>query len=97
MTVARKGPEIVRGLEAAALALDAGDAVAAAEALAAVEVACAEARDSGEQLTREELEQAGAYYARCQTGAKSAGEGLVASLLQSARLRSASNAYKSRT
>src|SRR5688572_8195134 len=97
MTLERKGPEIVRGLEAAALALDAGDAEAAAEALEAVSAACDEANASGEQLTPEELARAAPLHARCLQAAEQAGNGLVASLLQSAKLRSASHAYKSRT
>jgi hypothetical protein len=92
----RQGPTIVTSLEEAVRALDAGDTEAAALALEAVSAACAVATAQGEQLTRDELTRAGELYARCQRGAAHAGEGLVASLLESAKLRSASNAYKSR-
>ena len=97
MTVTRKGPEIVSGLEQAARALEAGDAETAAVALAAVEAACAEASANKEQLTPEELSVAGPLYEHCRQAAAQAGDGLLASLLQSAKLRSASHAYKSRT
>jgi hypothetical protein len=92
----RQGPAIVSRLEEAVQALDAGDTETAALALEAVAAACEAAGAKGEKLTPEELTRASELYARCQRGAAEAGDGLVASLLQSARLRSASHAYKSR-
>src|SRR5688500_8686267 len=96
MTLERKGPEIVSGLEAAAHALDAGDTEAAAIALEAVSAAGEQAQASGERLTPEELGKAGPLHAHCLRAAEQAGDGLLASMLQSAKLRSASHAYKSR-
>lgn len=92
----RQGPIIVSGLQAALQAFEAGDTDGAAQAMEIVSTACALAGAQGEQLTREELTTASELYARCQRGAAQVGDGLVASLLQSAKLRSASNAYKSR-
>jgi hypothetical protein len=92
----RQGPLIVSGLEQAVHALEAGDTETAALALEAVSAACALAGTQGEQLTRDELTLAAELYARCQGSAARAGDGLLASLLESAKLRSASHAYKSR-
>ena len=92
----RMGPKIVAGLEEAVRALDAGDTDTAARALEAVSQACDTASAQTERLTPAELSRASELYTRCQQAAQVTGDGLVASLLQSAKLRSASNAYKSR-
>lgn len=95
-TPSRLGPEIVRGFERAAQAFADGQTEQAALELEAVAKLCDAAQERGEQLTAEELRQASELHARCRQAASSTGDGLLTSMLESARMRSASNAYKSR-
>ena len=85
---------IVEGLAGATRALAAGEFDSAAELLLAVEAACAAADAAGERLSASELAQARELQGQLETLAQHNQAALMASLLQSARARTANHAYK---
>jgi hypothetical protein len=85
---------IVEGLAGARRALAAGDLDAAADLLAAVEAACAAADASGARLSAGELAEASTLQGQLETMARHNQASLMASLLHSARARTANHAYK---
>jgi hypothetical protein len=85
---------IVEGLAGATRALAAGEFHVASELLAAVEAACAAADAAGERLNASELARARELQGQLETMAQSNQASLMASLLHSARARTANHAYK---
>jgi hypothetical protein len=95
LTPSRQAPHaIIEGLAGATRALAVGEFDAAAALLAAVEAACAAADAAGERLDAAELAKARELQGQLETMAKSNQSSLMASLLQSARARTANHAYK---
>lgn len=94
MTTAGQGRGIVDGLAGAARALAAGEVAAAAELLAAVEAACAAVEAAGERLAARDLAEARKLQGQLETMAQGNQASLMASLLHSARARTANHAYK---
>lgn len=90
----RPGPRIVAGLEAAARALRAGQLETAAELLTAVEAACVSAESHNGALTAVEARQARQLFAELQPTVREAQATLASSMLQTARVRAANDAYK---
>jgi hypothetical protein len=90
----RQARPIVEGLAGATRALAAGEFDAAVELLAAVEAACAAADAAGERLDASELAQAHDLQRQLETMAQTNQASLMASLLHSARARTANHAYK---
>ena len=84
---------LLRSLEQAATAMELGEMEAAAAAMDAVAAACQATQAAGVRLPEGELKRAKELFARCQLVAERTQEDLLASLLQSARLRNASRAY----
>jgi hypothetical protein len=93
MANGRGGP-IVEGLAGAARALATGEFDVAADLLAAVDAACAAAEAAGERLSASELTAARALQVELEAMARTNQSSLMASLLQSARARTAGHAYK---
>jgi hypothetical protein len=94
VTASRQGPPIVEGLAGATRALAAGEFDAAAELLAAVEAACAAAEAAGERLSASELAAARELQGQLEAMAQKSQGTVMASLLHSARARTANHAYK---
>lgn len=90
----RPGPRIVSGLEAAAHALKAGELERAAELLATVEAACAAAEADADGMSAAEARRARQLFAELQPTLRHAQSTLTSSMLQSARVRAANDAYK---
>jgi hypothetical protein len=90
----RRGQPIVEGLAGATRALAAGEFEVAAELLAAVETACAAADAADERLNASELAQARELQSQLETMARTSQASAMASLLHTARARTANHAYK---
>jgi hypothetical protein len=93
-TEAPVSDRLLAGLRTATAALSAGDVAAAAAALAEVEAICAAASAKKETLPAAELGQCRELYAACVAAAERTSAGLLTSLLQSARTRTATDAYR---
>lgn len=94
MTASGQGRPIVEGLAAAMRALAAGEFDAAAELLANVEAICAAVQAAGERLSDSELAEARGLQGQLESMAQGNQASLMASLLHSARARTANHAYK---
>jgi hypothetical protein len=94
LTASRQGRPIVEGLAGATRAMVAGEFDAAAELLAAVEATCAAAEAAGERLNTSDLAEARTLQGQLETMAQQNQASLMASLLHSARARTANHAYK---
>jgi hypothetical protein len=85
--------ELEAALNAAAVALDAGDTAGAAEGSLRAARACAELEASGGAPDRDALQRALALHRRCSAAAEQTMERLVGELQVAARSRRASDAY----
>jgi hypothetical protein len=86
--------QLLDGLRAATAALTANDLPAAAEALAGVEAICLAATAEKRTLPSAQLAQCRELYVACLAAAERSSAGLLTSLLQSARTRTATDAYR---
>jgi hypothetical protein len=93
-TPAPAAGRLLAGLRTATDALSAGDVSTAASALAEVEAICVAAAASKQTLPAAELRQCRDLYAACVAAAERTSAGLLTSLLQSARTRTATDAYR---
>jgi hypothetical protein len=88
--------QLEQALAAAALALEAGDPIGAAEASARSAQACAALESRGAALSPDELARCRALQERCQVAVQLVQRRLVGELQSASRSRRASDAYAGR-